>query len=53
MYNKVLGNRQGLSGEGERSERVERRKVGEPAVKKVEFRLAKFHCSRVMKSYGQ
>ncbi len=48
-----MDNKQGLSGKGERRERAERRRVGQLAVKKVEFRVAKFHCSRVMKSYGQ
>lgn len=48
-----MDNKQGLNGKGERSERGERGRVGQLAVKKVEFRVAKFHRSRVMKSYGQ
>lgn len=48
-----MDNKQGLNEKGERSERAERRRVGQLAVKKVEFTVAEFHCIRVMKSYGQ
>lgn len=48
-----MDNKQGISGKGEISERAERKRVGQLAVKKVEFRVSKFHCSSVMKRHGE